>query len=140
MADELNTRTIELVKRIKTSKGALTFENIEALIRDYKRLGETNFLEKTRQVLAPAKKKPAPIPKDEVLKQLEKIQRRAALKSRDFTDATLEKAEELGLLLPKLAAKDRSLPKLLVHFRANASENDLFRVAQFVVEKYSRTH
>jgi hypothetical protein len=140
MDDELSSKTIEFIKRIKTSRGTLTFDHIETLISDYKHLGEKNFLEKARTVLAPARAQPTPVKKDEVLKRLEKTQRRAALKSRDFVDAALENAKGILLSLPKLAAKDRTLPKLLAHFRAHASEDELFRIAQMIIEKHSRTH
>jgi hypothetical protein len=72
--------------------------------------------------------------------RLQKVQRRAALKSRDFIDATLERTEERGLSLPTLVAKDKTLPKLLTHFRVHASEDELFRIADLVVAKHSRTH
>jgi hypothetical protein len=145
MANELNEKTIEFIKRIKTSKGTLTFENIESLISDYKRLGEVSFFEQTRAVLSPTKAVRAPTSKaatskDEVLGRFEKLQRRSALKVRDFVEEILEKAEGRGVSLPKLAVKDRGLPKLLAHFRTHASEGDLFLVAEVVVAKHSRTH
>jgi hypothetical protein len=43
MDEGLNTKTIELLDRIKRSRGVLTLEHIETLIRDYKRLGEVIF-------------------------------------------------------------------------------------------------
>lgn len=77
---------------------------------------------------------------DETLARLEKTQRRAALFVSAFVSDVLEQAIVLQIALPKLSAKNRTLPKLLSHFRTHASEDDLFRAAAETVKQYSRTH
>jgi hypothetical protein len=135
----LNTKTLALLNKIKTSKGALSIENVEALLDDYKRVGQMQFLSTVKCALQPKEVKPK-IKKDEELVRLEELKRYAALKPNTFVSLVLEKAEEQGLKLPKLAAKDRTLPRLLAHFRAHSSNTELFRVGQLVAEKHTRTH
>ena len=69
---------------------------------------------------------------------LKKIQRRSALKARDFVDTALEFAAELGITIPNLPTKNRTLPKLLAHFTQYASEADLLRTTKTIITQYSR--
>ncbi len=135
----LNTKTLDLLNKIKLSKGALSIDNVKALIDDYKRIGEAEFYGELAALLQPKQPKAKKI-KDASLVKLEDMNNYAALTSKLFVELTLEKAAEQGIKLPKLAAKDKSLPKLLAHFRAHSTEAELFRVGQIVADKHTRTH
>ena len=75
---------------------------------------------------------------DEALVILRHQRQRASLGARPFVDAVIERAEKMGL--PTLAKKNRTLPKLLAHFRAYASVEALDEAIKPVVAKYSRVH
>ncbi len=135
----LNTKTLDLLNKIKLSKGALSVDNLKALIDDYRRMGEAEFYGELAALLQPKQTKEKRI-KDASLAKLEDINNYAALTAKLFVELTIEKAAEQGIKLPKLAAKDKTLPKLLAHFRTHSSEAELFRVGQMVADKYTRTH
>ena len=135
----LNTRTVDLASKIKSSKGALCVENVKALIDDYKRLGDAEFYAELNRLLQ-TKQAKAKTSKEPSLVKLEEANKHAALTAKLFIDLVVEKAAEQGVKLPRLLAKDKTLPKLLAHFRAHSSEPELFRIGQLVADEHTRTH
>ena len=135
----LNAKTVELANKIKLSRGVLSVENVKALIDDYKRLGDAEFYAELSQLLQ-AKQAIAKTSKEPSLVKLEEVNNHAALTTKLFIDLVVQKAAEQGAKLPKLLAKDKSLPKLLAHFRAHSYEQELFRFGQQVANEHTRTH
>jgi len=78
--------------------------------------------------------------KSETHVRLEKLQRRASLRPRDFVEAIMEEAEKEGMKVPSIQIKARTIPKLLSHFVKHSSEDELFRLGEKVKRQYSRTH
>ena len=137
----LHPKTLELLNKIRNSKGSLSAEHVIALLDDAIKQGREKFLLSMQEVLAPKKVAPSRPQRtvEPFVAEIENFRLLSNLPVPSFVSEIFA-ASALSAINVGKKTKTMSLAALVKRFREKATEEQLRAMAREVVNKNTRTH